>query len=57
MNGNLVQAENDFCEDGTEMEFELGTQQAVIKATTANKKQGVLHELFVDGRKIEADFN
>lgn len=53
----MAQAENNFCDDGTEMEFELGTQQAVIKATTANKKQGVVHDLFIDGRMIEVDFS
>lgn len=57
MNGNCVQAENVFSEDGTEMGFELGTQNAVIKATSTDKKQGVIHELFVGEKQIEADFS
>lgn len=56
VNGNLVQAENIFGEDGAEMKFELGSKNAVIKATTADKKHGIIHELFVDGKEVAADF-
>lgn len=56
INGDLVQAEHVFSEDGAEMRFELGSKNAVIKATTADRKQGIIHELFVDGKEVLVDF-
>lgn len=53
MNGQIVQAENEFTSEGTEMRFDLGSSKAVIKAASTDKKQGVVHKLFVDGNIVE----
>lgn len=55
VNGQLVDAENGFVENGTEMKFEMGNSSAIIRAEFALKKEGVIHQLFVDGKLIEED--
>ncbi|KAJ8963306.1 hypothetical protein NQ318_018775 [Aromia moschata] len=55
VNGQVVEAENGFVAGGTEMRFELGSSKAVIRASSTDKKQGVIHELFVDEKLIEED--
>lgn len=40
-------------DNGTETHFEIGDHICYIKATSSGKrKQGVLHQLFVDDREI-----
>lgn len=55
VNGQVMEAENVFVDDGTEMRFDLGSSKALIKATCCDKKQGVMHQLFIDGTLIEED--
>lgn len=58
VNGHYVDGENVFVNDGAEIRFELeeGTKtQTVIKAVCADKKQGVVHQLFVNGKLVEED--
>lgn len=55
VNGQNIEAENVFVDDGTEMRFDLDHSQAVIKASSADKKQGVIHQLYVNGKLIEED--
>ncbi|CAG9863313.1 unnamed protein product [Phyllotreta striolata] len=55
VNGQLVDAESTFIANGTEMKFEMGSSTAVIRAETAMKKEGVIHQLFVDDKLIEED--
>ncbi|XP_057667420.1 fas apoptotic inhibitory molecule 1 [Diorhabda carinulata] len=55
VNGELVEAECNFTCNGTEMSFLMGTTLAVIRAETTQKKQGVVHQLFVDGKCVEED--
>lgn len=39
------------------MKFFLGGQEAVIRATSSDPKQGVHHKLIVKGQQIEEDVN
>ncbi|XP_018567177.1 fas apoptotic inhibitory molecule 1 [Anoplophora glabripennis] len=55
VNGQVIEAENSFVDDGTEMKFELGSSKAIIKANCCDKKQGVIHQLFVNSALIEED--
>lgn len=58
INGHYVEGENLFVHDGAEIRFELeeGTKtNTVIKAVSADKKQGVVHQLYLNGRLIEED--
>lgn len=52
----MVEAENEFVDDGTEMKFKLAENiDALIKASSSDKKLGVIHELYVNGRLVEED--
>lgn len=55
MNGQLVETENVFVDDGTEMRFTLDDVDALIKATSGDKKRGIVQELFIQGKLIEED--
>lgn len=37
------------------MTFEFENLKASIRATSTDRKQGVVHQLFVDGKLIEED--
>lgn len=52
-----VETENTFVDDGTEMQFEINEHIGVIRASYTHKKEGVIHELFVNGAKVEEDIN
>ncbi|KAJ8926103.1 hypothetical protein NQ315_009960, partial [Exocentrus adspersus] len=54
VNGQVVEAENTFVNNGTEMKFNLGQSRVVIKAI-ASEKYGVVHQLFVNSALIEED--
>ncbi|XP_068894445.1 fas apoptotic inhibitory molecule 1 [Tenebrio molitor] len=53
VNGQYVETENTFIDSGSEMSFEFENLKAAIKATSVDRKQGVIHQLFVDGQLIE----
>nr|XP_023024592.1 fas apoptotic inhibitory molecule 1 [Leptinotarsa decemlineata] len=55
VNGQMVDTENIFVADGAEMNFDLGTSKATIKAVSTDKKEGVIHQLYLDGKLIEED--
>ncbi|CAH1163812.1 unnamed protein product [Phaedon cochleariae] len=55
VNGQINDAESVFVSNGTEMRFTLGTSSAMIKATSTDKKEGVVHQLFVGGSLVEED--
>ncbi|KAG5891100.1 hypothetical protein JTB14_036991 [Gonioctena quinquepunctata] len=55
VNGHIVETENVFVSNGTEMTFDLGNSTAVIKAISTDKKEGVIHHLFVNEKLIEED--
>ncbi|CAH1280726.1 unnamed protein product [Diabrotica balteata] len=55
VNGEQVEAESNFVTNGTEMSFIMGNTSATIRAETTQKKEGVVHQLFVDGKCIEED--
>ncbi|XP_072389117.1 fas apoptotic inhibitory molecule 1 [Diabrotica undecimpunctata] len=55
VNGEQVEAESNFVTNGTEMSFIMGNTPATIRAETTQKKEGVVHQLFVDGKCIEED--
>ncbi|XP_022912991.1 fas apoptotic inhibitory molecule 1 [Onthophagus taurus] len=56
INGEQIETENDFTELGTEMKFLLDDQDAFIKATTTDKKEGVIHNLYIKGKLIDVDY-
>jgi hypothetical protein len=53
VNGQYVETENTFIDSGSEMSFEFENLKAAIKATSVDRKHGVIHQLFVDGQLIE----
>lgn len=53
VNGQHEEAEHAFVKNGTEINFHLGDSLASIKASSADKKQGVMHELYVDDELVE----
>ncbi|XP_044264741.1 fas apoptotic inhibitory molecule 1 [Tribolium madens] len=55
VNGQYVETENVFIEGGSEMTFEFEDLKGTIRATSTNRKQGVIHQLFVNGKLIEED--
>lgn len=55
MNGNKVETEHSFVDDGTEIKFEIGEDVAVIKAASADKKHGIIHQLSINDKLIEED--
>lgn len=57
VNGQYVETENNFIDDGSEMNFEFEGLKGSIVATSADRKQGVIHELFVDEKIIPEDQN
>lgn len=52
MNGQLLETENVFVQDGTEIRFNFENISAVLNSTS-NSKKGVIHELFVDGKLVD----
>lgn len=57
VNGERVDAESLFVDQGTEMRFSLAGEEAVIRAVSSDPKQGVLHQLYVAGRLVEEDID
>ncbi|XP_044746508.1 fas apoptotic inhibitory molecule 1 [Coccinella septempunctata] len=55
VDAKLIETENTFVEEGTEMKFEINGVFAVIKASYTHKREGVIHELYVNGQKVEED--
>lgn len=56
VNGEKVETENNFVADGTEINFPLADNTgATLKANAADKKKGVIHHLYVDGKLFEED--
>lgn len=54
VNGQLVEAENAFVPDGTEMRFYLADAPATIKSS-ADNKAGIVHNLYVNHKRVEED--
>ena len=53
VNGQRIDAEAQFSEEGTETNFDIAGHPAVLKAiSTGYRRTGVNHALFVDGREI-----
>ncbi|BFZ22389.1 hypothetical protein BsWGS_25428 [Bradybaena similaris] len=53
VNGKKVDTTGEFVDDGTETHFEIGNHSAFIKATTTGKRRdGIVHQLFVDETEI-----
>ncbi|GLV46376.1 Fumarylacetoacetase [Carabus blaptoides fortunei] len=57
VNGERAEAESLFVDQGTEMRFPLGDEDAVIRAVSSDPKQGVLHQLYVAGQLVEEDMD
>lgn len=55
VNGNKVETEHSFVEEGTEIKFEVGEDAALIKAAAADKKHGIIHQLYINDKLIEED--
>lgn len=55
VNGEKVESENSFVEDGTQISFPIGDITGILKANTADKKKGVVHQLYIKGRLFEED--
>lgn len=56
VNGEKVETEGEFTEMGTEMVFMLDETEARIKAASAKKKEGVLHNLYINNEIIEDEY-
>ncbi|XP_005104659.1 fas apoptotic inhibitory molecule 1 [Aplysia californica] len=53
VNGRIVETAGEFADDGTETHFEIGSHSAYIKAiTTGKRRDGIVHQLFVDEVEI-----
>lgn len=54
VNGQRVETTGEFADEGTETHFEIGgCHSAFIRATTTGKRRdGIVHELFVDEQEI-----
>lgn len=55
VNGERIETESAFVDQGTEMCFNLNDNEAVIRAVSSDPKQGVLHQLYVAGQLVEED--
>ncbi|KAK9872515.1 hypothetical protein WA026_017981 [Henosepilachna vigintioctopunctata] len=55
VNAEPVETENVFVDNGTEMRFQIDGENVVIRASYTHKRDGVIHELFVNGREIQED--
>ncbi|UJR23683.1 hypothetical protein I4U23_026666 [Adineta vaga] len=53
VNGQRIEANAEFTEDGTETAFDIAGHAAILKAvSTGYRRQGINHVLFVDGNEI-----
>ncbi|RUS75885.1 hypothetical protein EGW08_016344 [Elysia chlorotica] len=53
VNGAKVETTGEFVDDGTETHFQIGSHSAFIKAkTTGRRRDGIVHELYVDEIEI-----
>ncbi len=53
INGQRVEAEAEFTDEGTETNFQISGHPAVLKAvSTGYRRAGINHALFVDGKEI-----
>ncbi|XP_031827708.1 fas apoptotic inhibitory molecule 1 [Nomia melanderi] len=53
VNGEEIDTENDFTDDGAEIIFAVGELPASIRSQTSGKKEiGITHTLFIDGVEI-----
>jgi hypothetical protein len=53
LNGQRVEAEAEFADEGTETVFDIAGHRAVLKAvSTGYRRAGINHALFVDGNEI-----
>lgn len=55
VNGEKVECENSFVEDGTEITFPVDNVIGTLKAQVADKKKGVLHQLYLEGKLVEEE--
>ncbi|KAK4885867.1 hypothetical protein RN001_002138 [Aquatica leii] len=55
LNGEKIEVEHAFAKDGTEINFLVDENQISIKASTAAKKEGVIHQLFINNNLIEEE--
>nr|CAI5852782.1 unnamed protein product [Callosobruchus analis] len=55
VDGQLCEAEHAFVKDGTEIRFPLEEAYAVIKASSTDENQGVIQQLYLDGKLVEED--
>lgn len=54
VNGQRIEAEAEFTDDGTETVFSINDHRAVLKPiSTGHARYGISHALFVDGQPIE----
>ncbi|GJQ66117.1 hypothetical protein Trydic_g4182 [Trypoxylus dichotomus] len=53
VNGENMEIESDFTDTGTEMVFMLDENEARLRACSAKKKEGVLHELYINNKLVE----
>ena len=53
LNGQRVEADAEFAEDGTETCFDISGHPAILKAISSGfHRAGINHVLFVDGKEI-----
>lgn len=57
VNGQTVDAERNFVEDGTEMNFQIANANATIRSAPDTGQKKISYCLFVNGRLILDDTN
>ncbi|KAF5297565.1 hypothetical protein FQR65_LT09996 [Abscondita terminalis] len=55
LNGEKIEVEHAFVKDGTEIIFFIDENRISIKASSAVKKEGVIHQLFINEDLIEEE--
>ena len=56
LNGEKIDAEPEFIENGTETQFQLnGVQVRLVTVSSGHRRSGLVHALFVNGREIAPD--
>lgn len=57
MNGEIINAEPEFTENGTETQFDIDDKNHVrlITVSSGNRRSGLVHCLFVNNNEIPPD--
>lgn len=57
INGEKIETEHSFVDNGTEISFPVGDTTGILKANVSDKKKGVVHQLYVNGQLVDEEIN